>query len=93
MKEIGVPVDYTVTHAFQDSAPPTFTDGYPVFDPGDSGVRISFALSRPGLYYYVIAPLGYIPTDFTYENASGATVTERLTESKLGSAAGGRHAV
>ncbi len=81
VKEIGVPVDYTVTHAFQDSAPPTFTDGYPVFDPGDSGVRISFALSRPGLYYYVIAPLGYIPTDFTYENASGATVTERLTES------------
>lgn len=83
VKEIGVPVEYTVTHSFQDSAPPTFTDGYPEFDPGDSGVRISFALSRPGLYYYVIAPLGYIPTEFTYEK-NGASVTERLTETNWG---------
>ena len=34
VKEIGVPAKYTVSRPFRDTSSPTFTGGYPTFEPG-----------------------------------------------------------
>lgn len=59
---IGQPETLTVRVPFQDSAPPEFYQGFPDFAPGDSVVEMSLLLSRAGTVYYVLAPLGQIPT-------------------------------
>lgn len=63
VKENGVPVSYTVNCSFRDTTAPTFIEGYPVMEAGDSGVNISVQLSRPDTRYYcVITEVGNIPT-------------------------------
>lgn len=59
---IGQPETLTVRVPFQDSTPPEFYDSYPDFTPGDSMVEMNLLLTRAGTVYYVLAPLGQIPT-------------------------------
>lgn len=59
---IGLPSDFSLRKQFTDQKAPTFTGDYPSFSAGDSAVRMSLMLDRPGTVYYVIAPLGYIGT-------------------------------
>ncbi len=59
---IGQPQTLNIRVPFQDSTPPNFFTGYPVMTPGDSVVKLSLLLTRPGTVYYVVAPLGEIPT-------------------------------
>ena len=66
VKENGVPTSYTTTGYFRDKTAPTFVDGDPTFDAGDSGVSISVQLSRPDTRYYcVITEVGNITTVLT----------------------------
>ena len=66
VKEIGVPAKYTVSRPFRDTAPPTFIDGYPTFEPGDSGANMNIQLSRNNaMYYYVVTEVGNISTTLT----------------------------
>lgn len=63
VKENGVPVSYTVNCSFRDTTAPTFIEGYPVTQAGDSGVNIAVQLSRPGTSYYcIITEVTNIPT-------------------------------
>ncbi|MBR2483527.1 MAG: S-layer homology domain-containing protein [Oscillospiraceae bacterium] len=66
VKENGVPTSYTTTGYFRDKTAPSFVDGDPTFDAGDSGVNISVQLSRPDTRYYcVITEVGNITTVLT----------------------------
>ena len=63
VKEIGVPAKYTVSCPFRDKVPPIFIDGYPKFEPGDSGANMDIQLSRNNaMYYYVVTEVGNIFT-------------------------------
>lgn len=63
VKEIGVPNEERLECYFQDKNAPFFINGYPTFDPGDSGVHMEVMLNRPNTtFYYVIAEAGSIPT-------------------------------
>ena len=55
---IGQPETLEIHVPFQDTTSPQFTSGHPTFQAGDSSVRMSLLLSRPGTVYYVVAPLG-----------------------------------
>jgi hypothetical protein len=71
VKEIGVPTEYQVSRPFKDQNAPTFIEGYPVFEPGDSGVNIDIMLSRGNTrYYYVITEVENIPTTITKDGKS-----------------------
>lgn len=59
---IGQPETLEIHVPFQDTTSPQFTSGHPTFQAGDSSVRMSLLLSRPGTVYYVVAPLKDIPT-------------------------------
>lgn len=78
VNEIGVPTRYTVNYPFRDSLPPTFIEGQPTFEPGDTGVMMNIQLSRSGHYYYVVAPAGQVPTTIT--TSSGQTVEVTSTQ-------------
>ena len=60
--EIGNPPDYALKHTFSDSVAPKLVNGYPTFNPGDSGVELELQLNRRGYVYYAVAPVGIIPT-------------------------------
>ena len=80
VKEIGVPAKYTVSRPFRDTAPPTFIDGYPTFEPGDSGANMNIQLSRNNaMYYYVVTEVGNISTTLT----DGIVITKEDNWDKL----------
>ncbi len=63
VKEFGKPTSYEAVGYFRDKTPPTFVDGTPIFDVGDSGANISVQLSRPDTEYFcVITEVGNITT-------------------------------
>lgn len=59
---IGQPEDLVLRKQFTDNVAPTFIGDYPDFEAGDSAVRMSLMLDRPGTVYYVVAPLGHVGT-------------------------------
>lgn len=71
--EIGNPPDYALKHTFSDSVAPKLVNGYPTFNPGDSGVELELQLNRRGYVYYAVAPVGIIPTTWL---ATGDTLTK-----------------
>ena len=81
VNEIGVPTPFTVTHTFSDSSAPTFIRGYPNFRPGDETANITVMLNRnKTTCYYVIAPLGTIPTTYDGENIDDVASWLKLEE-------------
>lgn len=62
LMNIGVPDDFTLRKQFSDQTPPVFTNDHPIFEVGDSMVNMLVSLDRPGTIYYVVAPIGTIPT-------------------------------
>lgn len=63
VREIGSPKEYTVSHPFTDTEPPTFIEGYPLFTPTDSGVTIEIMSSRDNCKYFcIVTQVGGIPT-------------------------------
>lgn len=69
VKEVGKPTDYTVSCSFRDQTAPTFIDGYPLFEVGDSSAKMNIQLSRGNTtFYYVVTKLGNIPTTLYQEN-------------------------
>ena len=63
VREIGVPKEYTVSKPFTDNEPPTFIEGYPLFEATDSGVSIDVMASRDGCKYFcIVTKVGGIPT-------------------------------
>ncbi len=77
VRDIGTPKPFTVTHTFSDSAAPKFVGGYPNFSYGDESVDITIMLNRSNTTcYYVVAPLGTIPTTYKpSENANPVSIT------------------
>ena len=77
VRDIGTPKPFTVTHTFSDSAAPKFVGGYPNFSYGDESVDIKIMLNRSNTTcYYVIAPLGTIPTTYKpSETASPVSIS------------------
>ena len=68
VKEVGKPTDYTVSCSFRDQTAPTFIDGYPLFEVGDSSAKMNIQLSRGNTtFYYVVTKLGNIPTTLYQE--------------------------
>ena len=59
---IGQPAEFKLIKQFSDQTPPVFASGHPTFDAGSSAVNMYLMLDRPGTLYYVVAPLGTIPT-------------------------------
>ena len=79
VRDIGTPKPFTVTHTFSDSAAPKFVGGYPKFDASDESVNITIMLNRSNTTcYYVIAPLGDIPTVY-----KGTSITNTSSWSTL----------
>ncbi len=70
LMNIGIPSDFELRKQFSDQTPPEFINDHPYFEIGDSMVNMLVALDRPGTIYYVIAPIGTIPTSGTDENGS-----------------------
>ena len=75
---IGQPDDFNLIKQFSDQTPPTFASNHPTFTAGSSAVNMYLMLDRPGTLYYVVAPLGTIPTtgkdaDKEYCNFSDGT--------------------
>ena len=62
LMNIGIPDDFELRKQFSDQTPPVFTNDHPIFEVGDSMVNMLVSLDRPGTVYYVIAPIGTIPT-------------------------------
>lgn len=80
VKEIGVPYEERLECYFQDKNAPFFINGYPTFDPGDSGVHMEIMLNRPNTtYYYVIAEVGSIPTTLKLDKNFTTPINESLT--------------
>lgn len=71
LTNIGQPDDFNLIKQFSDQTPPTFASNHPTFEAGSSVVDMYLMLDRPGTLYYVVAPLGTIPT--TGKDASGAS--------------------
>lgn len=59
---IGQPEDFSLRKQFTDQQAPVFNGEYPKFEPGDSAVKMSLMLDRPGTIYYVVAPMGTVAT-------------------------------
>ena len=58
-----MPKEYTVSKPFTDNEPPTFIEGYPLFEATDSGVSIDVMASRDGCKYFcIVTKVGGIPT-------------------------------
>ena len=68
---IGQPDDFNLIKQFSDQTPPIFASNHPTFSAGSSAVNMYLMLDRPGTLYYVVAPLGTVPT--TGKDASGAS--------------------
>ena len=81
---IGQPETLTVRVPFQDSEPPEFYQGFPDFAPGDSVVEMSLLLSRAGTVYYVLAPLGQIPTMWRRPDGSLQNIAVTKTDETTG---------
>ena len=62
ISNIGLPDDFNLIKQFSDQTPPTFASNHPTFSAGSSAVNMYLMLDRPGTLYYVVAPLGTIPT-------------------------------
>ena len=54
--DITSPNSFQVNKQFVDGNAPTFINGAPIFDTGDSGVTMNLALNRQGTVYYVVVP-------------------------------------
>ena len=96
LSDITTPLPFTLTHTFMDNTPPKFAGNTPMFETGDSSVKISVMLDRiHSYYYYVIAPVGVVNTvmdDGTtitggvggnWENLIPANGTEALAKNNL----------
>lgn len=59
---IGQPDDFNLIKQFSDQTPPVFASNHPTFEAGSSAVNMYLMLDRPGTVYYVVAPVGTIPT-------------------------------
>ena len=59
---IGQPDDFSLIKQFSDQTPPAFASDHPTFSAGSSAVNMYLMLDRPGTLYYVVAPLGTVPT-------------------------------
>lgn len=59
---IGQPDDFNLIKQFSDQTPPDFASNHPTFEAGSSAVNMYLMLDRPGTVYYVVAPLGTVPT-------------------------------
>lgn len=68
---IGQPDNFNLIKQFSDQTPPVFASGHPTFEAGSSVVDMFLMLDRPGTLYYVVAPLGTIPT--TGKDEGGAS--------------------
>ena len=66
---IGQPAEFKLIKQFSDQTPPTFASNHPTFETGSSAVNMFLMLDRPGTLYYVVAPIGTIPT--TGKDADG----------------------
>ena len=76
MREIQSPTEFTRPFTIGDTQPPAFSGGYPTFNAGSSTVNIQVQLSRPNTYYfYVVAPLGDIPTEYFFDGANAGTTS------------------
>ena len=62
LTNIGQPDNFNLIKQFSDQTPPTFASNHPTFEAGSSVVDMYLMLDRPGTLYYVVAPLGTIPT-------------------------------
>lgn len=69
LTNIGQPDDFNLIKQFSDQTPPTFASNHPTFEAGSSVVDMYLMLDRPGTLYYVVAPLGTVPT--TGKDADG----------------------
>ena len=77
LMNIGMPDDFELRKQFSDQTPPVFTNSHPTFEVGDSMVNILVSLDRPGTIYYVVAPIGTIPTT-GYQLVDGNPSGDRL---------------
>lgn len=73
LMNIGMPDDFELRKQFSDQTAPVFTNSNPSFEAGDSMVNIRVSLDRPGIIYYVVAPIGTIPTTGYKLAADGVT--------------------
>ncbi len=62
LTNIGQPDDFNLVKQFSDQTPPVFASNHPTFAAGSSAVDMYLMLDRPGTLYYVVAPVGTIPT-------------------------------
>ena len=76
---IGMPSDFTLRKQFNDQTAPVFTNDHPTFEVGASLVNMSLSLNRPGTVFYVVAPIGTLPTRGYQLDAEGNRVGDRLT--------------
>lgn len=74
--EVGSPTPYIMKNAFQDKQVPLFQPKYPLFNPSDVSGSIAVQLNRnSGRIFYVIAPVGIIPTTLTKELGGSTNLT------------------
>lgn len=89
---IGLPENFAMHKQFSDVVAPSFTDGRPVFYPGDTYVDMELLLNRSGTVYYAVAPEGLITTRYDYDGEGGADAVvpeyEDIPESGAGSVYG-----
>ena len=76
---IGMPNDFTLRKQFNDQTAPVFTNDRPTFEVGDSLVNMSLSLNRPGTVFYVVAPIGTVPTRGYQLDEEGKRVGDQLT--------------
>ena len=55
--DISTPANFQTHRQFSDHSAPTFTNGYPTFEAGDTSVIMHLMLNRSGRVHYILAPL------------------------------------
>lgn len=59
VSDITFPKNFTAHKQFSDRSAPTFTNGFPTFDAGDTSVIMHLMLNRTGRVHYILAPVSY----------------------------------
>ena len=72
--DIGLPTDFILKIPFTDQSTPQFADGYPLITAEASTAELQLALNRNGTIYYVVAPMGSVPTEGTKPSAPNKSV-------------------
>lgn len=70
--DITYPRDFTAYKQFSDRSAPTFNNGFPTFEAGDTTVIMHLLLNRTGIVHYILAPVSY---DANGENPSSPVTT------------------